>query len=165
MSYYTGIGSRTAPSDILLLMTEAAIWLRIQGWILRSGGADGSDKAFEVGASNRKEIYKPKTFIVDDKLNAPTWAIQTASRQCLEYPFELMKPYVQALIARNMMQVAGLNGDTPSKFVICWTPTMDPCNKDAGGTRYACRFARELSIPIYNLHNSTDRAKIIEKIR
>jgi len=49
MKYYTGIGSRETPADILELMKSIAYMLYFQGWSLRSGGAEGADTAFEYG--------------------------------------------------------------------------------------------------------------------
>ena len=55
--YYCGIGSRQTPGEILEIMLLVSIKLRSQKWILRSGGADGADKAFETGAGFLKDIY------------------------------------------------------------------------------------------------------------
>ena len=57
MKYYAGIGSRKTPHDTCDLMTKIAIALDNRGYILRSGGAKGADKAFEAG-SDTQEIYK-----------------------------------------------------------------------------------------------------------
>ena len=60
--YYTGIGSRDIPKyieDFFMIMGE---WLAKKGYCLRSGHADGSDKAFEMGCdkvNGKKEIYLP----------------------------------------------------------------------------------------------------------
>ena len=44
--YYTGIGARTTPNDVLKDMTNIASNLEQSGFILRSGGANGADSAF-----------------------------------------------------------------------------------------------------------------------
>jgi hypothetical protein len=51
-----------------------------------------------------------------------------------------------------MMQVLGRSGDTPSLFLVCWTPA----GTDDGGTGYAVRCARAHAVPVYNLKNPTD---------
>ena len=59
---YTGVGSRETPAAILSFITQLAGTLAAQGWTLRSGGAPGSDCAFENGcdhAHGLKEIYLP----------------------------------------------------------------------------------------------------------
>ena len=61
---YAGIGSRETPADICALMTQIARVLDARGMILRSGGADGADNAFAIGARiGHREIFTPwKTF-------------------------------------------------------------------------------------------------------
>ena len=54
MKYYAGIGSRETPQEFLEFFVKLARFLYSKGYTLRSGGADGSDKAFEIGAKNKK---------------------------------------------------------------------------------------------------------------
>lgn len=57
---YAGIGSRETPHHVLMDMVRIAKLLYSLGYTLRSGGADGADSAFEMGAdeanANRKVI-------------------------------------------------------------------------------------------------------------
>jgi hypothetical protein len=139
---YAGIGSRETPPNILLEMTEIAKQLDSK-YTLRSGGAEGADKAFEAGAVN-KQIFSPKDFI-------PDWAFKVVGELVAEQNWgvtlDKMKPFVQRLIARNMMIMLGSNGDEPVKFVVCWTPD----GKVVGGTAWALRLAAKRHIQIYNL--------------
>lgn len=59
--YYAGIGSRETPPYVQKLMTEIAAVLEQRNFVLRSGGANGADKAFENGVVNKQEaeIYVP----------------------------------------------------------------------------------------------------------
>ena len=62
--YYTGVGSRETPKDVLDLMEKIAYKLSKKGWILRSGGAEGADSAFFQGCEKYSstpiaEIYIP----------------------------------------------------------------------------------------------------------
>lgn len=58
--YYTGIGSRSTPQNILRLFESLAVTLADEKNVLRSGGAEGADTAFEFGAfSCDAEIYLP----------------------------------------------------------------------------------------------------------
>ena len=50
MFYYAGIGSRETPQEFLDLFTKVAKYLSTKDCALRSGGAKGSDQAFELGA-------------------------------------------------------------------------------------------------------------------
>ena len=59
---YTGIGSRDTPIEILDSMYAMAQFMAAEGHLLRSGGARGSDVAFEKGCiagDGAMEIYLP----------------------------------------------------------------------------------------------------------
>ncbi|QGZ16218.1 hypothetical protein Hena1_00420 [Erwinia phage Hena1] len=47
--YYTGVGSRETPPDVLGIMEDAAFRLAQAGCVLRSGKAGGADAAFQIG--------------------------------------------------------------------------------------------------------------------
>ena len=59
MFYWTGVGSRETPPEIVQLMGTIARGLTKVGGILRSGGATGADSAFEAGVPDpsKKRIY------------------------------------------------------------------------------------------------------------
>jgi hypothetical protein len=59
LRYYSGIGARAAPLEVLSLMTRAAFALTKRGYVLRSGHAIGADSAFERGASRDAQIFLP----------------------------------------------------------------------------------------------------------
>jgi len=146
---YAGIGSRETPPQALTWMAWLGQKLERMDYTLRSGGAKGADSAFEKYVT-QKEIYHPKDEI-------PDWCF-TRIRDFVpsNYNFNGMKPYIQRLLARNMMQIWGRNGDNPVDFVICWTKD----GKDTGGTGYAMRAAASVEIPIYNLYLEKDRLRL-----
>ena len=57
--YYTGVGSRSTPPEVMELMTKVATKLESLGYSLRSGAADGADTGFENGVINplNKQIF------------------------------------------------------------------------------------------------------------
>lgn len=152
---YAGIGSRRTPMHICQIMKFFGMKLADTGWLLRSGGAEGADSAFEEGcdvSEGQKEIFLPwpkfngntSTLAMGDR-ETDKWAYDLAMEK---FPwFKEMKPNIRPLIARNMMQVLGVFGNDPVDLVICWT------DSDKGGTTYALTIARERGIPIWNLHN------------
>lgn len=121
-------------------------------WTLRSGGANGADKAFEAGArrgGGKMEIWNPRT----SRVHIAEWAKEEIRKHCWEAPYDRMKDFTQQLLGRNMYQILGANGDQPVDMVILWTPQVDPCLASCGGTRYAARCARAHDIPIHNLRD------------
>lgn len=170
MKYYAGIGSRETPDNILNQMRKVGSFLADRGYILRSGGAKGADKAFEKGCDlvkGHKEIWHP------DGLFFPLndWATDKASSVCWEYPLEKMKAYTIKLITRNMYQVFGesenFDKDNKVDFVVYWCKG-NPLEKgrDSGGTRYAVRVAHEANIPTFNLRTEKKEfASFLQEIK
>lgn len=163
--YYTGVGSRSTPDDILGLMEQTARALSEDGWVLRSGGADGADTAFESGAS-QSNIFIPWPGFKDYEDPArekPAARAYTIVSDVHPAWYKLSNP-AQKLHARNAHQVLGEDLETPSSFLICWTPDgagcIEDCSEDTGGTATAIRLADRLDIPIKNLANPSARASV-----
>lgn len=160
MKYYAGIGSRRTPNNILAIMRRVASKLEQDGWILRSGGAKGADRAFESGVKylRNKEIYLPTGNISQEAYDSVA--------QFHPYPQSLNKDYIIKLMARNYHQVMGPgNGSPRSKFIVCYTPDGCKSNqertRDTGGTGQAISIADHYGIPIYNLAVEEDLNKIL----
>ena len=118
---------------------------------LRSGGAPGTDTAFEKGASlvNKElmEIYLPwkgfngrsSNLVVKDKK-----AFEIAQKYHPHYTY--LKQGAKKLQARNSHQVLGQDLCSKSDFVLCYTRS----GGEEGGTGQAIRIANDLNIPIFN---------------
>lgn len=154
-NYYTGIGSRKTPILYLAEMRNIAEDLAGRGCTLRSGGAAGADSAFEQGCGNgRKEIYLPWRGF--NKNSSKLWfnrfpyeICQEAYKQArLVHPaWDRLSTPVKTLHARNVLQVMGKDLQTPSEFVVCWTPN-GAC---MGGTATAIKLAQKYDIRVINL--------------
>lgn len=169
---YAGIGSRETPAHILKIMHHIGAYLFTQGWTLRSGGADGADKAFEAGVDHQwdfderadegKEIYLPwKGFNHSTSPlhpeNIPFSQQEIELSASMHPAWHRCSPAAKKLHQRNLRQILGceaVNGPevTPIKFVICWTEG----GKLKGGTSQALRIAQSCQIPIINLGSATN---------
>ena len=157
--YYAGIGSRSTPENVLVIMEKLGAVLAKKGYVLRSGGADGADKAFEKGcdkACGLKEIYLPwKGF------NGNNSDLYAQCEKAYEIAFQFhpnlfgTSEGVQKLMARNTYQVLGKNCRTKSDFIICYCEVDDEENWK-GGTGQALRIAKNKKIPIFNLYFKDD---------
>jgi len=161
MKYYTGVGSRNTPNDILRLMTKIAKYLHDLGYTLRSGGAEGADKAFENSAGKDKEIFLPwKGFNKSDSelYKIPFDALMMAKdvHPCWGNCSEA----VRRLHARNVLQVYGHDLNSCSDFLICWTKNA----KTVGGTAIAIKLAELNNIPIFNLASENDKKCVLTKL-
>lgn len=154
MKYYTGIGSRQTPINVCEYFTTLAYDLYLKGYILRSGHAEGADQAFEQGAPEC-DIYIPwknfngsnnKTHLLvymDQELRDIASKHHPAWDKCSEG--------AKKLHARNVHQVLGNNLDSPSEFLVCWTPN----GSGSGGTGQAIRIAQAYGVPIFDFGKST----------
>jgi hypothetical protein len=161
MKYYTGVGSRQTPNEILNLMTKVAEFLYKQNYNLRSGSADGADQAFEKGAKEKKEIFLPwkgfndstsTLYEIPERAFIIAEAVHPAWNKCNDQH--------RRFHARNVLQVIGKDLNDPSDFLICWT-------KNAmliGGTAVAIRIAILYEVPIFNLALEEDLKRIKTKI-
>lgn len=150
MKYYAGIGSRSTPVNVLMVMNAISAKLYYRGFTLRSGGADGADKAFQEFADDKADIYLPwpgfngatKGYVVGDHPFLRAIAAQFHPN------WDACNEAAQKLHTRNVAQLMGAD-QSPllSEFVVCWTHD----GKDVGGTAQALRIARFHKIPIYNL--------------
>lgn len=169
---YAGIGSRATPPAVQARMTKIADRLQLRGWILRSGGADGADLAFERGttAPAAREIYLPWA-----GFNGNTSALHPPSQEAYDIAARhhpawssLPRP-VRALMARNAHQILGRGLDAPVRMVICWT--ADGCEhastrtRATGGTGLAIALASSLDIPIINLAHADALERIGSIVR
>lgn len=172
-SYYAGIGSRQTPDEIKTLITRIAIKLSEKGLILRSGGADGADEAFQKGveiAKGKMEIYLPwngfnnlsngfgQAILVQDK--ASRRRAETLAAQ-FHPAYNSLSQGAKKLMQRNVHQVLGeiINISKKSSFILCWTKDgADGTNilvtQTTGGTGQAIRIALHYGIQIRNLGNS-----------
>lgn len=151
--FYTGIGSRETPANVLLVMQRIASQLENLGFVLRSGGATGADQAFESGVidNRHKQIFYAT--------HATKKAIDLAST--IHPAWQYCTEYARKLHGRNCMQVLGTNLDTPSKFVICWTRDA----KLVGGTATAIALAKRQGIKVFNLANIQTYNWFVEWLR
>lgn len=160
--FYTGVGSRKTPADVLELMVRIAMKAAQSGYVLRSGGAEGADKAFEQGCDlvhGPKEIYYAK--------QATAEAMDLAAQ--FHPAWNAFTEYAKKLHGRNSFQVLGLTLDKPSERFICWTP--DGCvthaqrTRATGGTGTAISIADAYHIAICNLALPAHRAIMEEWIK
>lgn len=147
---YAGIGSRETPKEIGQIMTQAAVQLALQGWILRSGeakqkaGADpntvSADLVFEAGC----DLINPRAKVI----RVPTQSQHALDHAAQFHPnWDACNEFARDLHARNSLIMLGDWLDDPVKFVVCWTSQ----GRTVGGTGQALRIAAAYGIPVFNL--------------
>lgn len=166
---FTGVGSRSTPLDVGGLMAAIACKLVRGGWILRSGGADGADLAFESGVTEgerAKHIYLPYP-----GFNGSASSRSQLRPACFEmarqvHPaWDRCTDFARKAHARNAFQVMGDDLQSPSDLLVCWTPdgAIDAATaRNAGGTRTAIVLAAARGIPVFNLQRPDHRQAFAE---
>lgn len=149
MRYYSGIGPRMTPPEVQTQLTAVAVELEQLGFVLRSGGAEGADKAFEHGVQdpNNKIILRPKDSTPEAE----------AIAESLHPAWGACNDYVRKLHGRNAQIVLGKDLTLPSEFVVCWTP-----NELQGGTSLGLRVARSRNVTLYNLFDQMQNKLFVE---
>ena len=176
-NFYTGIGSRETPSDVCTTFSLLAYKFELDGWVLRSGAADGADSAFESGVESgdgswAKEIYLPWSGFNGSKgivASSEQWEKAELLASQFHPLWAFLKPPVRKLHARNCFQVMGLDLNTPSKLVVCWTKdgaeSQAHRTKNTGGTGMAIAIADHHGVPIVNFANAGAVDRLSEIIR
>lgn len=152
---YAGIGSRRTPAGVLDTMARIAGFLARRGFVLRSGGAEGADLAFERGADaagGDKAIYLPfPAFNANPSpLHTPS-APAMALAERFHPAWHRCSPAARKLHARNGHQILGDDLASPVDFVVCWTEG----GRGEGGTGQALRIARAFGIAVFDLGSPT----------
>ncbi len=160
---YAGVGSRKAPDQVLRLARRVGARLAELGWVLRTGGAPGMDRAFEEGAreaGGRVQIFLPWPGYEGYREDDPAVALDRPPFRGLPAGGEVSPRLggrlgrgVKALMARNAHQILGPGLDDPVRFVVCWTPdgAEEATGPETGGTGQAIRMAVAMGVPVFNL--------------
>lgn len=160
---YTGIGSRKISQEGYNLLREIGMILGRSQWILRSGGAEGSDSAFEEGCDivkGKKEVYLPWRGFRGKQgiIYRETPEMVEIIHQNHPNPGSLTRS-ARKLIGRDYLEIMG-GYEEKSDVVIYWT------DKESGGTIYTVNLARKLGIPVYNvyLNQEKDADLIVDEV-
>ena len=148
---YTGIGSRSTPTDILTGFVTLAKFYAEEGHTLRTGGAKGADSAFQSGCfmgGGELELYLPWPGFEGRKaptLESPQYEAYAIAAQFHPAWHRLSKG-ARRLHARNVHQILGRDVTNPvlSDLVVCWTPE----GSGSGGTGQALRMAHHYGIKV-----------------
>ena len=145
--YYTGIGSRNCPQEILDYFSFLGGKLEGIGYTLRSGGAGGADLAFEKNILEKKHIFLPWKGFNDSTSDLYHICDKALALAENNHPaWDRCSRGARSLHARNGYQILGKELDNPSKFLLCWTPNGEVI----GGTGQALRLAQKHGIKIFN---------------
>ena len=184
---YTGVGSRETPPDVLILMRRIGYVMAMKGISLRTGEADGADSAFYKGVVDAYDLHRvkfenevfvagpPKSFhyvndVVDIFNGASAFDASIPLEKFRETAVRIrgswddLSYFGAKCHIRNVAQVLGANGNSPSRGLICWAKPVNTIKVTdskmryvVGGTNTAYCTAILHNIPVYNLHELEHR--------
>lgn len=182
---YTGVGSRGTPHDVLILMRRIGYIMAMKGVALRTGEADGADCAFYKGVVDAYDLHRvkfknevfvagpPKSIhyvndVVDmfrgtSPISAPIEKFRETAEK-IRGSWDDLSYFGAMCHIRNVAQVLGVDGKSPSRGLICWAKpvntievTYSKMQYVEGGTNTAYCAAVLHNIPVYNLYEMEHR--------
>ena len=181
--HYTGVGARNTPKKILKLMKKIGYYMVSKNVILRSGGAEGADTAFQKGCEkwckeNNVKFKDRQCIIIPwNNFNNHTVNVDkgiTTDNHWLSYDITIdthpndknLKDAHMKLMQRNVTQVYGYEPHDQSGLLICWTPdgAVEKTTQISGGTGQAIRLAINGDVEVFNLKNKKHINRIKELI-
>lgn len=150
--YYAGIGSRAIDEEYSAAIVSTGYQLAKDGWVIRSGGAKGTDASFELGCDSAKG---KKLILLAE--NATDAAIAMA--ESFHPAWDKCTPYARLLLGRNCMIILGPELNSPVEMVVCYAE-----NENKGGTALVLKIAREYGIPVKNIAVPETRDSIMAYI-
>lgn len=165
MKYYAGIGPRRTPGSVQAIMTQFAKMLSPTGWCLRSGYANGADRAFGRGAVHQHIFLPWEGFNGGYSNGIDKGFLEPSERQfeiaIQHHPaWESCSPEAKLLLVRNVPILLGETLDDPVEMVVTWLPE----DNYQGGTRHALRIASTWGIPVFDIRKTQDQADLCQFI-
>lgn len=176
MIYYTGIGSRRISNDEDTLLTGLGRMFANNDFVLYSGHADGSDKAFEKGVGMSSNPQNAVMWLPWENFNGELLAGDSFVVGDMEdgrRSMEKFHPNVdrlskggKALMSRNHYQIYGMPSLYPMvDFVVCCADTeKNNAKKIKGGTGHAIRLASDLGISWFNMRIEGDYDRLMDYV-
>lgn len=184
MFYWTGIGTRDTPPAQHRVATWVGFHTTKIGGVLRSGGAKGSDIAFQQGVELfcdrnqlspgwRQQIYLPQpsfnglfaypAYGYIDSLALPAWEEAEAIAATLHPAWHRCHGFARRAHVRNVFQILGHELNTPSEFLVFYKePTAS--GQITGGTATAYNLAMRYGIPCYNLFHPETVHRLMSEV-
>lgn len=178
--FYTGVGSRETPLEIMEFMKAVAFRMAELGYIGRSGAADGADSAFYFGWGEHKfQTVKPTPFVEylpwkgfnervfsESNVIAPNFDNYKQAEEIAStvHPvWDKLSRGARALHTRNVYQVLGDDLNTPSRVLFCYAPPTKTGVK--GGTNTAWQLAKKHGVKCYNFYIKEDIDEVKRKLK
>lgn len=174
--YYTGVGSRNAPERFLTAAEVIGYHLAKEGFVGRSGKADGMDQAFLKGAIraakenptlehrfvnylpwldfNKTAMFEDGNLYLDLLIGGQVYseAVKICKEIVGDSAWDNVSDGIRRLWTRTVFQVLGSDLRTPSEFIILYAPPST-LGHVKGGTDIAVQVANLFGVRWINLNS------------
>lgn len=152
---YVGTGNQSPPDSVKERIKVIAAELEKYGYILRTGGMDGTEDTFEK-AAHYKELHLPwRGFASKESKMTFNSGSSLGIAKLYHSNFDNMKQTVQAFLSKNVRLLYGNSLKSPALFLLCWTEdgaeTMREKTNRTGPAGHAIAIALSMRIPVFNL--------------
>jgi hypothetical protein len=143
---YSGLGCRDISANAEAIVSRVAAHLSADGYLCRTGGNLGAQRAFEK-ASAVSEVYLPWKNSNENKSH-----LYHISPECFEIAsghtpkWGKMTGGLKKVLAAEVHILLGKDLDKPSQFVLTWEN-----KEDSDSLRYTRRLAASYGIQVYNI--------------
>jgi hypothetical protein len=162
MIAYAGIGSRTITETEQKQIHKIAKSFAEKDYIVYSGNAEGADIAFQTGSQGKCVLLVPwKNFNKDKydhskslaKFDVGDTVDGNSSTDKFHPNPKSLSQGGRRMMSRNWHQIVGYDQYPKVSFVMCCADQDE--NGIFGGTGQACRIAKSMNIPIFNIRTLT----------
>lgn len=155
---YAGIGPRACPLHVCETMASVGAQLDKQGWMIRSGHAQGADQAWAcMHRPQMREIYLPWARFNngggDGFFVSPQSDALAAVARVSHPAWDRLTDGGRKLMMRNVSIILGAELNDPVQFVAYWSEQRIV----QGGTGNAVHLASLYGIPSYNIGFEEDQ--------
>lgn len=161
---YAVTGNQNPPPEITQRLEAIVKKLDAKGFTARTGGFEGIEEIAEK-ATQRKEVHLPwRNFNGKESRFTFTKDRAMAIARMFHPAFDTMKESVQKFLAKNARIILGDTMAAPALFLLVWTE--DGCNTikqrtaQTGFAGHPIAIASALGIPVFNLGNPSDEARL-----
>lgn len=163
---YAVVSNKDIPQDILSNYERIARRLHELGYTARTGTLEGIEAKAET-LPIRKELLLPwKGFNEkESQFTSSTPLIKGIAKKYMKSGnWDELKPAMQGFLQKNARLVTGHFGNSPAKFVLCWSQdqaeTGTQITFNTGNIAHALTIASAWHVPVFNLARPDAEARL-----
>ena len=163
---YAVVSNKDIPPEAIQVYERIAKRLNDMGYTVRTGTLEGLESKAEM-LPVRKELLLPwKGFNEkESQFTSSTPLIKGIAKKYMKAGnWDELKPAMQGFLQKNARLVTGHYGNSPAKFVICWSQdqaeSQNQVTFNTGNIAHALTIAAAWHVPVFNLARPDAEARL-----